>query len=147
MKYSALLLIAALAVFIGACANDSSTGPVDPQSTSSLMKAAPSQVSQDVGISPLIDPRDIEARVRAEIQKMTRVLGLSDRQQAAIANILRNQYKMELQLARQYQNDPIALRRALAQLQQRVDNAIMQLLTREQLAKWRVWKALSTKNG
>jgi hypothetical protein len=145
MKPVFLLTIFAVALCFAACNTDSAVDPVTSQQTA--INSQKTSADQDVLAFDPLSARDIDARLRLELQKMTRILGLTPRQQAAVAELLKKQYAAEIQLRRQHQNDPVALRKALIQLQTRIDNAIMQLLTKEQLVKWRLWKNLSTRNG
>lgn len=136
MKHT-LLLFLVLFLF-NACNKDSAVDPGVPQSTAPALKADIGQPTPDASVSSAMDDR-VPPRIRLELIKLTRILQLTERQQAAVLQILIKQYEMELQIMRRYDN-PLAIRKALAQLQQRVDHAIMNLLTREQLLRWRRWK-------
>jgi hypothetical protein len=138
-----LLLLMFIAAVLGGCSKDSSVNPVAPEKAATATRTVTGQTAQDIAPSSPADDRT-DARIRMELQELTKVLGLTARQQAAVLDILKKKYAMEQQLRRQYQNDPAKLRVALAQLQARTDAAIMNLLTREQLLRWKRWKAATS---
>jgi hypothetical protein len=135
MKHIPLLFI--VAVLFVACNTESTVDPVVPQKAPAATGVGQAILGLDTP-SPTDDR--IDSRIRLELQQMTKILGLTERQQAAVLDLLKKKYAMQQQLMRQYQNNPIALRKALAQLDTRVDNAIVSLLTKEQILKWKRWK-------
>lgn len=138
MKHVVMLFFVAL--LFSACNTEAPVDPAASQSPAPEFMISTDQTSSGADVA-VTDER-IDQRVRLEVQQLTRLLSLTPRQQAAIADILKKKYETQAQLMRRLQNDPPALRRALAQLETRTNQAIMNLLTREQLLRWRRFKGL-----
>lgn len=81
------------------------------------------------------DRRDVWLDV--QLQKLTELLALTERQQAAVKDILLLQQKQMLALVQQYQGSPEKLAEALRLLQQRINAQIAALLTERQLVIWK----------
>lgn len=79
----------------------------------------------------------LDAWLTVQLQKLTQLLGLTERQQAAVKDILLLQQKQMLALTLQYKGSPEKLAMALRQLQQRVNMQIATLLTDRQLVIWK----------
>ncbi|GEM_PF-1012785 len=88
-----------------------------------------------------IDPRDHESPIEKRVKMMTDLLQLSERQAAAVKDILTKQHEEIQRLMRQYSNDREALAEALKALQQRIDAQIAKILTPEQLERWKRYKS------
>lgn len=82
------------------------------------------------------------ARIAAQVQLMTRVLGLGDRQAAEVKRLLTTQLAEIAKLQAQYRNNPEALRAALVRLQAQYDEMMHKLLGDE---LWRKWIAYRTR--
>ena len=142
MKIKFLLSSLTLGVLLAACSTDTAVDPVTPAATAKpstvAVQPADDLTLEGFGDVSVTDDR-VDPRIRLELMKLTRILQLTERQQAAVLEILKKKYEMQRQIMLKFDN-PILIRRALAQLQERVDHAIMKLLTREQLMRWLRWK-------
>jgi len=82
----------------------------------------------------------LERRVQAQVQMMTKILGLTPEQATQIHDLLIAQAKEVDALRLQYKGNPEGFRAALKELQTKTDAAIYLLLTPDQQAKWDAWK-------
>jgi hypothetical protein len=88
-----------------------------------------------------ITPGDQVPNVDMQVKKLTELLRLSERQAAAVKDILLQQQLQMRALIQKYGTDRAGLAEALKQLQLRVDTQIAALLTPEQLEIWKKFKS------
>ena len=81
--------------------------------------------------------REEELRIQRQVEIWAKQMTLTERQKAAITQILKNQALQIQALRQRYANDPVALRRAMQLLQQQTDAEIYKLLTDAQKIIWK----------
>ena len=84
-----------------------------------------------------ITPGDRLPDIDMHLQKLTELLSLNERQQAAVKDILIAQQRQMLALIQKYEGNREGLAEALRQLQERVNAQIAALLTDRQLEIWK----------
>lgn len=88
-----------------------------------------------------IDPPDPGSAIEMRLKMLTDMLQLTERQAAAVKDILTRQQEEMRKLVAQYGNDRAKLAEALKALQERIDAQIVKLLTPEQLERWKRLKS------
>ncbi len=84
-----------------------------------------------------ITPGDRTPDIDMHVKKLTELLGLTERQQAAVKDILLQQQRQIRALIDKYEGDRAGLAEALKQLQARVNAQIASLLNERQLEIWK----------
>ncbi|MCB2206463.1 hypothetical protein KQI65_17090 [bacterium] len=95
-----------------------------------------------------ITPGDRQPNIDMHLKQLTELLNLTERQQAAVKEILIEQQRLIKQLMEKYEGDRAGLAQALRQLQERINAKIASLLNDRQLEIWKKHLAgMNDRNG